>query len=210
MKHFMISVVGVSSLCAFAGAGFQARWDEFETFVDRMEQHHNELMQKIFDQHENYASFDLGTYAHGFSIEEAGNNVIIKVSVPATVKPEDILVEVVDKMLHVQVKSTEKIELFIDEKFVDLAAERHESGEQKNAQGLNSSMTSMSYANERRTLPATVNVKGAVDADLTEGILTLTLEKNPDKNPRQVVVTKDKKSVEVTEKKASHAKKSEK
>lgn len=210
MKRFIMPVVGLSSLCLCAEAGLQARWDEFEKFVDRMEQHHNELMQNIFDQHENYANFNLKTYAHDLSMEDVGNNVLLKISVPADVKPDDILVEIVDKMLHVVVNGSERIELFIDEKFVDLAAEHRETSEQKNAQGLGSSMTSMSYANERRTLPAAINIKGAVDADLTDGILTLTLEKNPDKNPRKVVVTKDKKMVELAEKKVSHSKKTEK
>ncbi len=113
------------------------------------------------------------------NVSEDAAGVRIVVSVDKSVSAKDIIIDLEDGVLHAVVEKPERIEIVVEEQWLTFTAERRSEGQ---------GSFSASYASQQLTLPSVVDVS-TVKADLTDGTLTLTFQKNPEKNRQRIQVT---------------------
>lgn len=184
MKYLSKSYVTTSILMLLVSSTKQAGAvhldDMFESMMTRMEQQFGEAFKRMDDQLDAVKSQStrFETYAHNATVNEDETSVRVAVTIDKDVKAEDVMIDVDNGNLHLLIEKPERLEIFVEERWLTLSAERRAGKD---------GASSVSYASQQLTLPAVVDVS-TVDADLTDGVLTLTFKKNVEKNPRHVTV----------------------
>lgn len=178
MKRLACSLVlligGSISVVAIAQHGAMDNLNRmFETMSSRMEQQFNSMFERMERLDE------VTTYTRNASVTEDNDSLRVVIPVDKQVAPKDVIIDLDNGVLHVLIEKPERVEIIVEERWLTLTAERHESKDQNSA---------VSYASQQLTLPLAVDVS-KVTADLTDGSLTLLFEKNPGKNRQRIQVT---------------------
>lgn len=158
----------------------------FETMTSRMEEQFNSMFERMKDGSEKGidGAVQFDTYAHNIEIHDDGKQVKLMLPVDKSVAAQDVITELDNGVLHVLIERPERIEIFVEDRWLTLTAERRESEKKKDT----GSFASISCASQQLTLPSSVDVS-KTQADLTNGKLTLIFEKNGNKNRQHITVT---------------------
>lgn len=151
---------------------------------DEMDQHMlhmHEQMERVFShmsEQTHVTKIEAPEYA--LSFQEKDDTVLIELSLPKNITSSDVSVEMEDGALDVLVQAEgERIELKVSGNYVTMSSSKIVRQESKDNKGTVRTFSSgSSHMAQTLPLPAKIDLqRRAPQADLTDGLLTLTLAK---------------------------------
>ena len=194
MKQFIIGTLLSSVVTMYGTVSVRQMFDEMDQHMLQM----HEQMDRVFTQmSENSQAVQLKAPSYALSLQEKDDSVQVELSLPARVTASDVSVEMEDDALDVLVQSHhERVELKIFGNHVTMSSSTTVRQEEKDAKGgVRVFSSGSSHMAQTLPLPTKIDLqRRAPQADLTDGLLTITLAK---KGAQKIPVTTTASSAQV-------------
>ena len=151
----------------------------FDEMDEQMHQMHQQMELVFAEMSERTASSKIEAPDYQLHMQEKDETVVLSMEVPKSLKLENVSVALEDDILEVLIEHEGKIELKITGQMVTLSASKIIKHEKRDAQGQTQQVSAgSSHMAQTLGLPARVDFQRiAPQADLTDGLLTITLAK---------------------------------
>jgi HSP20 family molecular chaperone IbpA len=158
---------------------FHDVWRAFEDMDRQMHEMHKQMEQVFTSMAERTQANRIEAPDYELKVKEKDDAVVLSLELPKEVKSENISVELEDDILNVIVDYEGKIELKVSGNMTTLSASKVIKHEKKDSQGkIHAVSAGSSHMAQTFGLPARVDFnRREPQADLTDGILTITLAK---------------------------------
>ena len=168
--------------------GFHNVWNAFNEMDRQMHEMHQHMEQVFTQMAEKTAANKVEAPDYELNMKEKENTVILSMNLPKDIKTENISVSLEDDMLNVLIDHEGKIELKISQNMATISASTIIKHERKDAEGkVHLVSAGSSHMSQTLGLPARVDFqREEPKADLTDGLLTITLAKKAGSQKIQV------------------------
>lgn len=167
-KHILVPVVMLVSCSSVYG------WlDDFQKIHERMDRAFEEISSKMKKRSSFEQQYDV-------VVSDLSDSIELRLAVAESTQVEDIAVEVDNGVFEAFIHSgVDTIELTVSGQRLSVSIERRIEYDEKNHDTKEQKFgTSISRSVQSQRLPARIDLSVAPQADLTDGVLTLTLAKH--------------------------------